>query len=866
MWKTLVISVLCLGLVACQPRESVPSSWLEPGVSKTLASFRKEQLGAVSYDLFFSIPRERSEAVRGTVGMTVSLQEPQPWVVDFRATPEQVLSVRLNGEVVPYRMESEHLIVERDFTVAGQNRLDIAFVSADQSLNRRDEFLYTLLVPDRARTLFPCMDQPNLKALYRLTLEVPADWQAVSNGAVQTVDSLSVLGRKRIAFRQTEPLSTYLFSFVAGKLTREPFVRDGREIAIYHRETDPQKVAQCPDIANEVFDALVWLEDYTAIPYPFAKYDLIILPGFQYGGMEHTGATLYNDSRMFLDAHPTLNARLSRSALIAHETAHMWFGDFVTMDWFDDVWTKEVFANYFASLMVEPLFPEVNHRLNFIRGYLPASYGEDRTAGSTPIQQELSNLRDAGLVYGNIIYNKSPVMMEMLVKMLGPDAFQQGIRQYLKTYAYGNATWDKLIAILDSYTDQNLAAWSEAWVHEKGMPTLTARIEEGTLVVRQQDSWGRGLRWPQEVQYRVISSTGEEETVKVPLTGISDEVRVPLQRIPDKGAVVIPNTDGRGYGCFHIASDAATRNAVARLFATSPDEVLRGSLLIHLYENLRQGGWTATDFRCLLLDYLPKESNPLLYSMALGYVGSCQALLPVRTIFDVESCRMTADPDISSLQVEEALWQLAMTFSRPTARLQAFRQYRSVATSSQAIDRLYTIWKTRRSPLAHLLSDEDYTSLAYKLALYRPADYVSIIGEQRTRIANPDRRQAFDFVAPSLSPDVRVRDSVFAALLIAENRRIEPWASSALANLNHRVRGEQAVAYIRPGLEILQEVQRTGDIFFPKSWVGALLGGHQSVAARRAVDDFFQSHPDYPDKLASKIRQQAHHLFVPMQE
>ena len=119
------------------------------------------------------------------------------------------------------------------------------------------------------------------------------------------------------------PFSTYLVSFVVAKLHKETFQRDAHSIAIYHRETDAKKRAQCPTIAAEVFDALEWMESYTAIPYPFAKYDLVILPGFQFGGMEHTGATLYNDTRMFLNENPTFNERMGRSTLIAHETAHM---------------------------------------------------------------------------------------------------------------------------------------------------------------------------------------------------------------------------------------------------------------------------------------------------------------------------------------------------------------------------------------------------------------------------------------------------------------------------------------------------------------------------------------------------------------
>ena len=347
---------------------------LQPGVSRELAQFRKEHFEGVRYNLFFSIPESRKEAVTGKAEITLAIREKQPVIIDFRGEPEQVASVLLNGRKVPYTVKDEHIVVDAKEVAEGENRVSIEFTANDQSLNRRDEFLYTLLVPDRARTLFSCFDQPDMKSIFTLSLEVPSSWQAVANGAIEQEDSTSVAGRRRVSFRETEPLSTYLFSFVAGKLTRETYSRNGRNISIYHRETDPKKVAQCPDIASEVFDALEWHEEYTRIPYPFAKYDLIILPGFQFGGMEHTGATLYTDGRMFLNENPTLNERLSRSSLIAHETSHMWFGDFVTMEWFNDVWTKEVFANYYASQMIEHLFQEVNHSLNYMLDYIPAAY------------------------------------------------------------------------------------------------------------------------------------------------------------------------------------------------------------------------------------------------------------------------------------------------------------------------------------------------------------------------------------------------------------------------------------------------------------------------------------------------------------
>ena len=838
-WKIGVGTCLMIGLMACQSPQNEQSQLTEEGVSLELAQFRKIHFSAVNYQLFFSIPAERQKPVEGEVEICFQTERPQPLILDFRAESDQVKLVKLNGQSVAYAVKDEHIIISKEHVSAGENRVRVRFIPADQSLNRREEFLYTLLVPDRARTLFPCFDQPNLKALFTLTLEVPAAWQAVANGAVESVDSLSVPGRHLIQFHQTEPLSTYLFSFVAGELQKEQFEREGRTIAIYHRETDPQKVAQCPVIAGEVFDALAWQADFTGLEYPFMKYDLIILPGFQYGGMEHTGATLYADRRMFLDAHPTLNERLGRSALIAHETSHMWFGDYVTMAWFNDVWTKEVFANYFASRIVEPQYPEVNHRLNFIRDYLPSAYSEDRTLGANPIQQSLDNLRNAGLVYGAIIYNKSPIVMEMLVRVLGEEAFREGIREYIQSFPYGNATWDELIEILDRYTDVDLRSWSQAWVGEKGMPELTATIEGDELVVRQQDIWGRGLIWPQQLAFQVQGKNG---TQLVELNSDAAEVRVKLQN-KDVDTLVLPNVDGRGYGFFRL--DEQTASACWEVLHKSSDEVLRGSLLITLFENLRHQAINPERFRSEILAYLPKEPNALLFSMALGYLGNCQTLFPA-----------------DAAPVEEALWQLVTTAEEPSRRLQAFRLYRSVAESATGVERLYTIWEQEQAPKGCYLSESDYISLSYRLAIQLPEQADQIVAKQLSRIQNGDRRKEYNFISPAVSPNKAVRDSVFQALLIAGNRRVEPWAASALSLLNDAKREQESIEYIRPAIEILQEVQRTGDIFFPANWMRALLSGHHSKEARDEVDRFFADHPDYSPMLTNKIKQQADHLYL----
>ena len=306
--------------------------------------------------------------------------------------------------------------------------MDIDFIAGNGSLNRNNDFLYTLFVPDRARVAFPVFDQPNLKGRLKLSLEIPSSWRAVSNGKLENHE---VAGDRAVfQFAETKPISTYIFSFVAGRFEMETAERNGRQMHMFHRETDREKLERNRDV---IFDlhagALEWLEDYTGISYPFEKFDFALIPSFQYGGMEHPGAINYRADGLLLDESATQNELLGRAGVIAHETAHMWFGNLVTMEWFNDVWMKEVFSNFMAAKIVNPSFPEVDHELRFLLTHYPGAYGVDRTDGANAIRHELENLSQAGSVYGAIIYQKAPVVMKHLELLLGDERFREGVRE-----------------------------------------------------------------------------------------------------------------------------------------------------------------------------------------------------------------------------------------------------------------------------------------------------------------------------------------------------------------------------------------------------------------------------------------------------
>ena len=815
-------------LSSCQTHEK-SNKLYEEGISTELAQLRKQEIKDLKYDLHFFIPERKQEAVKGKANIRFTIQRPQEIILDFRESEDKIKEVSVNGKPTDYIFRNEHLILSQSSIKKGVNKVHIRFIAGNQSLNRNEEFLYTLLVPDRARTVFPCFEQPNLKAEFTLQLEVPAEWEAVSNTSIQTEAIKN--GRKHITFCPTEPLSTYLFSFVTGKLKKAVYADGERMLTAYHRETDPKKVAQLDIIFQQVAASLHWLEDYTNTPYPFAKYSFIILPGFQYGGMEHTGATLYNDTQMFLSEFPTPDEELARAKLIAHETAHMWFGDYVTMDWFNDVWTKEVFANYFAACITEPLFPNVNHSLNWMKTYTSASLAEDRTTGSNSIRQPLDNLRNAGLIYGNIIYNKAPVMMQKLVEIMGEEAFQKGIREYLKTYAYGNATWDDLIAILDAKSEEDLANFSDVWVNQKGMPHISFTNRCGQLEIRQRDPLNRGLLWPQSFQ---ITFQGAEEStsVEVNLTNETYAITVPLGT-----QAILPNTDGRGYGLF--IPDEESKEWMLTHWQETSDDTARQSLLMLLFENYQHRLISDKEWMEALMNGLKNEKNALIASTLCGYLG--------------EPLQKSGNETW-----EEKIWEWSENHPLTSCRLQLIRCLISNARAPKSIERLYQLWEKQSHPM---LNERDYMTLSYELSLHRPEMYESIRNTQRERITNPDRRRQFDFIVQAVTPDTLQMDAFFQSLMKAENRRIEPWAASALAYLNHPLRQAYSVKYIRPGLEVLQEVQCTGDIFFPKNWVSALLRNHKSKEAYREVQAFFEAHPEYPSLLKNKILQAAWPLY-----
>lgn len=829
-------------LSACERPTPPPT---DMGVPWDLAAHRARTILRPRYHISLTIPEDRRAPIEGRSAITFGWDDPDGFdvVLDFLEPGERVRAVRVNGSEAAWRPVNDHVVIPAAALERGVNEVVLEYTAGDEALNRNDDFLYALFVPDRAHFSLPVFDQPNLKAPVKWTLTVPGAWRAVTNGPLAETTGGSE--RRTLDFLETEPIPTYLFAFAAGRFETEEAVVDGRALRMFHRETDTAKVARNRDAIFELHaKALAWLEEYTGIPYPFQKFELVLIPSFQYGGMEHPGAIVYNASGLMLDESATQARILGRASVIAHETAHMWFGDLVTMNWFDDVWTKEVFANFMAGKIVNPSFPEVDHDLRFLMSNHPSAYGVDRTAGANPVRQPLENLREAGTLYGAIIYQKAPIVMRQLEARVGEESFRAGIREYLSEHAYGNATWPDLIEILDRRTPEDLAAWSAVWVEEPNRPTIEVSREDGDVVLSQHDPAGKGRVWPQTLHVRLGRDAGDT-LVRIELG--AEPVR--LEGFDDgRLRYVVPNGSGVEYGLLLL--DPQSLDYLAENLPKLDPALVRGSAWVALWDQVLEERLDPERFLDVASRALEREDVELNLSRVLGYVGTTYW----RLLTDEKR-------DACAPELERVLWAGVTGPLPPTARATFLGAYRSVARSDQAVARLHRLWAGEDSIPGVPLSESDRTALATELALREIDGWRAVLDAQEERIENPDRKARFRFVRPSLDADPEVRLAFFRSLSDPANREREPWVLAGLDNLHHPLRARSALPTLRPSLDLLEEIQRTGDIFFPGRWLDATLGGHNEVAAAEAVVRFLEERPDLPPRLRGKVLQSADMLW-----
>ncbi len=334
-----------------------------------------------------------------------------------------------------------------------------------------------------ARRAFPCWDEPEWKAIFETTLIVAAEDVAVTNTAEAEVATMAD-GRRRIRFAPTMPMSTYLVAFVVGPLEITPSVdAGGVPIRVVHRPGKDHLTAFALEVAAH---ALEWFADYYAIPYPSDKVDLIAIPDFAFGAMENLGCVTFREVLLLVDPDASSQPELQRVAdVINHELAHMWFGDLVTMRWWEGIWLNEAFATFMEVACSDAFRPDWKVWDTFARARA-ASFEVDALASTRPIEYPVVTPEDAEGMFDLLTYEKGAAVVRMLEQYLGTETFRDGVRDYLRTHAYSNTETSDLWDALERVSGQPVRQMMIGWIFQGGHPVIETNQAPHGLEVSQR--------------------------------------------------------------------------------------------------------------------------------------------------------------------------------------------------------------------------------------------------------------------------------------------------------------------------------------------------------------------------------------------
>ena len=846
--RELLITAACLPLIAAMPaRAAAPG----PGIAEALARMRAARVSDISYDLALDLTG--AERVTGTATITFALADAADLPLDFRAGP--IDSLVVNGSALGAQTPRDgHVVLPGALLLAGHNTVIAQFsapiaASGAAVIRFRDpgdgaSYLYTLLVPSDANLLFPCFDQPDLKARVRWHLTVPAAWSVLANGALERREDHGATATWHMA--QTAPISTYLAAFAAGPWATWTSAPAGeRPITLYARASRRGEVDAETQIATNRA-ALGWLERWFDVPYPFAKLDLLLAPAFPFGGMEHVGAVFYNEDSFVWREAPTQPQRLRRDQTIYHEISHQWFGDDVTMRWFDDLWLKEGFATYMAARIQADLQPESQAWTTFALSVKTAAYRTDATRGTRPLWQALDNLDAAKSNYGPIVYNKAPAIIKQLARYVGDAGFRAGLHLFLTRHALGNATWRDLLGAVGQASGTDLGAFGAQWILRAGMPLVETHLASAagritSLRLTQRPAIAlpgdRGGAWPMKLSVRLGYPDGQDVVLDARLDGA--EVMLPGAAGLPVPAYVFANDGDHGYGLF--LPDAMSLAWIERHAGGVPDPLLRALLWGALWDGVREVRIDPARFVRAVLRDLPGERDEQISRTLIARAGAAIALYL---------------PDARAAALRPA-WEAALIARMRDAALgyglnkDALTQLIATARGDGALGALRDLLAGAPGPGGKPVGQPTRWAIVRRLVTLGTADAAGIlaaeIAQDRSTEAAHDA-----FVARAAIRDAAAKRALFARFF-DDAALNEAWVADSLTAFNPVEQADLTLPLLRPALDRLEWIRQNRRIFFLPAWVEAFIGGQTSAAALGEVDRWLGANPGLSPDIRAKV-------------
>ena len=567
-----------------------------------------------------------------------------------------VHSISLNGR----SLDPAEVYADSRITLTGlaaDNELvvvaDCAYMHTGEGLHRftdpadGETYLYSQFeVPD-SRRVFAVFEQPDLKASFTFTVTTPSSWTVLSNSPTPeptpTEHSDGSGDAHTFAFAPTEPMSSYVTAIVAGPYvgaTDEYVASDGRTVplGVYCRKSlvEHMDSAEILDLTKRGF---AYYEDLFATPYAFTKYDQIFVPEFNAGAMENAGCVTHRDDYIFRSR--PVEARVERRAVtILHELAHMWFGDMVTMTWWNDLWLNESFAEFTSTLATAEITRWDQAWTTFQTLEKGWAYNQDQLSSTHPVAAEINDLHDVEVNFDGITYAKGASVLAALVGYVGRENFFTGIQRYLAAHAYSNAELGDLLRELEAVSGRDLSSWTRLWLQEAGVTTLRLEVvtdADGVITqaaVRQEipANSPASLR-PHRVAIGSYSPTGRGADTRLERTGrIELDVDGELTQVPElvgakRADVLVLNDDDLTYAKVRLDEESLSHGLTH--IETFAESLPRSIVLASAWDMVRDGELAASHFLKAALQALDVEEHSSVIQGLLGRITTClSAFLP----------------------------------------------------------------------------------------------------------------------------------------------------------------------------------------------------------------------------------------------
>ena len=799
-------------------------------LTKEVAHARAARVRDVSYSVSLEIDGQAPQYT-GEVHIGFRLaDEPAParaLTIDFAGG--SVASVRVND----VELDADDSLYNGYFITvpaaalrSGENTVDVAFshpYSRDgRGLYRFQDplddryYLYTDFEPFEQNRLFPSFDQPDLKARFSTQVTVPADWQVIS--IVPESDVAELAEKRRWTFPESPPVSTYIYALHAGHYRAWQSNAGDIPLRLFARQSIADQVR--PEhwfIPTQ--QGFAFFQGYFNIPYPFGKYDQVIVPHFNAGAMENVGAVTFSE-RFLRRGVVTRQARRSLASVILHEMAHMWFGNLVTMDWWNGLWLNESFATFMANLAMVEATEFTDNQLRAFRSTVRA-YRADERDTTHPIEMPTPDTEAALANFDAITYNKGSATLAQLRQLVGPEAFRVGVGNYLRANAYGNTTIDDFLNAISAAAERDLALWSTQWLHTPGANSVAVEFDcEGDAVTALAIVQDAPAEWPTLRTHRsqlglYSLDQGEVSVTAVPATyaGARSDVAA-AQGLPCPDFVYANHGDW-DYARVSIHSDALS--ALGPRLAEFHDPLTRSMLWQGVYDMVLDQRLTPAAFVDFVLAHAADEETDEITAQILSALQGAWAY----------ERRLAKDParlKALGTRIENYLWQsLESADSGSDRQLLLFDNYIGAAVSEAAVRRLADLLESTK-PLQGLDLDQDRRwSVLLRLAgLGHPQLERLLDAERKRDPSDQGRRSALSVLAAQPLQDLQRLFTMRLLNPASANPALTVADARAIARGLFPI--EQQAMQLAVAEDVLKGLQAVSDTV-DQAYFGAVTGG-----------------------------------------